>query len=254
MIPTVWKSAAIGTCVPILLIGVQPAQAQTPPAAPSTSSWNIDVGVGWDNVISGNINSSGIGRINNQDVVLRANSFDDVYGTGLHLRFGGGYAFTDATEVTAAFVFQSNEADEVTAMGDIGVSNLYARYTDYETWGLDLGLRRYMGVSSSLRAYGEGVVGIGVIDETDVTLVAPTANLSGTATDFYDQTAALGLGANVGLLYQTGGRMGFYGQLGLRWMSGMSQIDDLEGTGLDDINDNSSRWTLPFTGGIRVRF
>ena len=193
MIPTVWKSAAISACVPILLVGAQPAYAQTPQPAASTSSWNVDVGVGWDNVISGNINSSGIGRINNQDVVIKSNPFDDVYGTGLHLRFGAGYSFTDATEVTAAFVFQSSEADEITAMGDIGVSNLYGRYTDYETFGLDLGLRRYMKVSSSLRAYGEGAVGIGVIDETDVTLVAPTVNLSGNATDFYDQTAALGL-------------------------------------------------------------
>ena len=48
--------------------------------------------------------------------------------------------------------------------------------------------------------------------------------------------------------------MGFYGQLGLRWMSGMSEIDDLEGTGLDDINDDSSRWSLPFIGGVRVSF
>ena len=254
MIATVWKSAAISACVPILLIGVQPAQAQTLPPAPSTSSWFIDVGAGWDNVISGNINSSGIGQINNQAVVIKANSFDDVFGTGLQMRFGGGYAFSDATEVTAAFFFQSSEADEITAMGDIGVSNLYARYTDYETWGLDLGLRRYMKVSSSLRAYGEGVVGIGVIDETDVTLVAPTVNLAGNATDFYDQTAALGFGGNFGLLYQTGGRMGFYGQMGLRWMSGMSEIDDLQGTGLDDINDDSSRWSIPFIGGVRVRF
>ena len=254
MIPTVWKSAAISALVPILLVGVEPAQAQTQPPAASSSPWNLDFGVGWDNVVSGNINSSGIGQINNQAVVIKSNSFEDVYGTGLHLRFGGGYAFTDATEVTANFVYQSSEADEVTAMGDIGVSNLYGRYTDYSTFGLDVGLRRYMNVSTSLRAYGEGTLGIGFIDETDVTLVAPTVNLSGDATDFYDQTAAFGVGANVGLLYQTGGRMGFYGQLGLRWMSGMAEIDDLEGTGLDDINNKSSRWTLPFIGGVRLRF
>ncbi len=39
------------------------------------------------------------------------------------------------------------------------------------------------------------LVGIGFIDETDVTLVAPTVNLAGEATDFYDQTAAVALGA-----------------------------------------------------------
>src|SRR5262245_16410142 len=109
MIPTVWKSAALSACVPMLLAGVQPAQAQTQPATASNSPWSFEVGVGWDKVISGNINSSGVGRINNQDVVITPNSYEDVYGTGLQLRFGGGYLFTDATEVTATFVYQSSE-------------------------------------------------------------------------------------------------------------------------------------------------
>jgi hypothetical protein len=253
MIPRVWKSAAITASIATLLIAAPPAYAQQQPAT-SNSPWSFDVGFGWDNVISGNINSSGIGQINNQAVVITSNSYEDVYGTGLHLRFGGGYALTDNTEVNATFVFQSADADEVTAMGDIGVSNLYGHYTDYQTFGLDVGFRRYMGLSSSLRAYGEGALGVGFVDKTDVTLVAPSVNLERDANDFYDQTSALALGANFGVLFETGGRMGFYGQMGLRWMGGMDEIDDLEGTGLDDINNSSSRWTMPFVGGVRVRF
>jgi hypothetical protein len=250
MTPIPWTSVAITASISLLAFA-PPAHAQTTPAE---SPWSIDVGVGWDNVISGNINSSGIGTLNNQAVVVTANSYEDVYGTGLHLRVGGGYALSDRTEVTGLFVFQSLDADQVTPMGDIGVSNLYGKYTDYQTFGLDMGLRRYFNLSSSIRAYGEGAVGVGFVDKTDVTLVAPGANLTRDANDFYDQTAALALGTNVGVLFQTGGRLGFYGQLGLRWMSGMDEIDDLEGTGLDDINNKSSRWTLPFVGGMRVRF
>ena len=253
MTPIPWKSAAIAVSIWALLVSAPAAQAQTAPAQPE-SPWSLDVGLGWDNVISGNINSSGIGTLNDQAVVITANSYEDVYGTGLHLRAGGGYALSDRTEVIGQFVFQSLDADQVTPMGDIGVSNLYGKYTDYQTFGLDMGLRRYFDLSSSLRAYGEGAVGVGFVDKTDVTLVAPTANLNRDANDFYDQTAALALGTNLGLLYQTGGRLGFYGQLGLRWMSGMAEIDDLEGTGLEDINNGSSRWTLPFVGGVRMRF
>jgi hypothetical protein len=116
-----------------------------------------------------------------------------------------------------------------------------------------MGLRRYLPITPAIRAYGEGTLGLGFIDETDVTLVAPTANLVGDVTDFYDQTAAFAAGANIGVLFGAG-RMGVFGQLGLRWMSGMSEVDNLQGTGLDDINDKSSRWTLPFVGGVRVRF
>jgi hypothetical protein len=37
-------------------------------------------------------------------------------------------------------------------------------------------------------------------------------------------------------------------------MSGMAEVDNLQGTGLETINDNSSRWTLPFLVGVRARF
>ena len=245
-----WKRAAIGAVVSILL-ATPSARAQS---ATDVSPWSVEVGVGWDNGISGNINSSAIGQINNQVVVVTQNSFEDVYGTGLHLRFGGGYALNNATELRGTFTFQSLDADQVTPMGDIGVSNLYGKYSDYQTFGLDLGLRRYGNLTPRLRAYGEGTIGLGFVDKTDVELVAPSANLVGQANDFYDQTAAFAAGFNVGLLVETGGRVGFFGQLGLRYMSGMSEIDDLVGTGLEDINNKSSRWTLPFVGGVRIGF
>ena len=251
MASTTWKSTVIATAIPMLLVAASSAHAQS---APVESRWSFDAAIGWDNGISGNINSSGIGELNNQSVVIKANTYEEVYGTGLHMRFGGAYALSNVMEVNANITIQSLDADQVVPMGDIGVSNLYGKYTDYQTFGLDVGLRRYMNVTSSLRAYGEGTVGVGFIDETDLTLVAPGANLDGDVTDFYDQTAAMALGANVGVLYQMGGRLGFYGQLGLRWMSGMSEVDNLIGTGLDDINNKSSRWTLPFLTGVRVRF
>jgi hypothetical protein len=245
-----WRPSAIGALVSILLGPPLTAYAQTTAESP----WSVEVAVGWDNGISGNINSSAIGQINNQVVVVTANSYEDVYGTGLHLRFGGGYALNDDTEVIGIFTFQSLDADQVTPMGDFGVSNLYGQYTDYQTFGFDVGLRRYGNLSATIRGYGEGTIGLGFVDKTDVTLVAPGANLVGEANDFYDQTAAFAVGVNVGLLVQPAGRLGFFGQLGFRWMSGMTEIDDLAGTGLDTINDDSSRWTLPFVGGVRVRF
>jgi hypothetical protein len=245
-----WTPAAIGAVILMLGAAAPPAYAQsTTPASP----WSVEAAVGWDNGIGGHINSSGIGTINGQTAVIKANTFEEVYGTGLNLRFGGAYALSDATEITGNFTFQSLDADQVVPMGDVGVSNLYGQYTDYQTFGLDMGLRRYLPITPAIRAYGEGTLGLGFIDETDVTLVAPTANLVGDVTDFYDQTAAFAAGANVGVLFGAG-RMGVFGQLGLRWMTGMDEVDNLQGTGLDDINDKSSRWTLPFVGGVRVRF
>jgi hypothetical protein len=215
--------------------------------------WSVDVGLGWDNSITGNINSGGIGKINDQAVVILPNPYDKVYGTGFQLRFGGGYLIDEATEVRAMFTYQSLDAN-LTTMGDIGSSKLYAQYDPYRSFALDAGFRRYVDVSSNARVYAEATMGIGFISETDVTLVAPSANLAQHATDFYDRTAAFSFGGNIGLLLQASERVGVYGQIGMRWMSGMSAVDGLAGTGLEVINDNSSRWTLPFIMGVRTRF
>ena len=74
------------------------------------------------------------------------------------------------TELRGMFTFQSLDAD-LTSMGDIGASRLYAQYSHYQTFGLDVGLRRYVDVSKTVRAYGEGEIGLGFIDR-------PTWNLS----------------------------------------------------------------------------
>ena len=229
--------------------------ASTAHAQPSALDyrWSVEFGMGWDNTISGNINSGGYGKINGQDVVILKNSYEDVYGMGLHIRFGGGYMIDDVTEVRGIFTYQSLKAD-LTTMGDIGTSNLYGQYDPYRTFGLDAAFRRYVNVAKDFQAYAEGTVGLGWIDETDVILIAPQANLTKDATDFYDRTAAFSVGGNFGVLWQLNPRVGVYGQMGLKWVSGMSAVDGLAGTGLEDINDNSSRWTVPIVVGVRARF
>ena len=251
MTSTTVKRASAAATISIWLGVAGTVHAQTTEAE---SKWSAEFGLGWDNGITGNINASGVGEINNQVVVITENSYNDVYGAGLHLRFGGGYLFKPDTEARVTFTFQSLDADFITPMGDIGTSNLYGQYSDYQTFGIDFGLRRYATLRPKLRAYGEGTIGIGFVDKTDVTLVAPGANLVTNPNDFYDQTAAFTFGVNVGLDVATGEKIGFYGQLGMRYVSGMAEVDDLIGTGLDNINDKSARWTLPFIVGIRYRF
>jgi hypothetical protein len=226
--------------------------AQAKPPAPEYR-FSFDVGMGWDNGFSGNINSSAVGRLNNQAVVILKNKYEDVYGTGLHLRFGGGYMLDNRSEVRASITIQSLDADLV-ALGEIGPSRLYGQYDDYQSVGLDVGYRRYTDMKPGLQMYGEASIGLAFVDETDVLLVAPAANLSQNATDFYDRTAAFAFGGNVGVLWHATRKVGVFGQVGLRHVTGMSEVDGLEGTGLETINDKSGRWSTPFLFGIRARF
>jgi hypothetical protein len=216
--------------------------------------WSFDVGMGFDNSISGNINSGAIGTLNNQAVVFTKNTYENVYGTGFHLRFGGGYMPNEATEIRGTFIYQSLGAD-LTRMGDVGISNLYGQYDDYKTFGLEFGYRRYSSQRwGPVTPYAEGSLGIAFIDEIDVLLAAPQANVVQNATDFYDRTAAFTLGVNGGVLVPIANRVDLSVQIGLRYVTGLSQVDALVGTGLEAINDDSARWTIPLVIGIRTRF
>jgi len=39
-----------------------------------------------------------------------------------------------------------------------------------------------------------------------------------------------------------------------RWQDNLEPVDGLAGTGLEAINDNTSRWSMPVTVGAVVRF
>jgi hypothetical protein len=232
-------------------LGAAPA-AQAQPSV-MDYRWSFDVGVGWDVGVSGKVNTGAIGTLNDQVTVIVPNSYGKAYGTGFHLRFGGGYLIDEVTEVRAVFTYQDLGADLV-PMGDLGASNLYGVYDPYRSFGLDVGFRRYFDASPTVRPYLEATVGLGFISEIDVVLAAPAANMTERATDFYDRTAAVAFGGNAGVLWQLSTYAGAYAQVGLRRTSGLSAVDDLTGTGLETINDDSSRWTMPIVVGMRVRF
>jgi hypothetical protein len=49
-------------------------------------------------------------------------------------------------------------------------------------------------------------------------------------------------------------RFAVQGGIEFKWQSDATDLDGLAGTGLESINDESRRWSMPITGGITVRF
>jgi len=235
-----------------LFVGAWDARAQSPAA--DESPWVLDFGFGIEPSINGNVNSGAIGVLQGQTAAILPNSYGDVYGTGISLRFGGGYTLNEESELRAMFIYQSADANLV-RLGDIGPSSLYGQYSDYKSFALDLGYRRYAPLSiKDLRVYGEGTIGIGWINRINVQLAAPQSNIAFTNNDFYDRTAAFTLGVNVGILLKIADHVDFNAQLGLRHVSGLSDVDQLVGTGLATINNDSARLTFPIVVGVRYRF
>jgi hypothetical protein len=237
--------AIVGTFVCTSRVEAQPADE---------SRIVFDVGLGLDVSVNGNVNSGAIGTLAGQAVAILPNPYGAVFGNGLHFKFGGGYVLDEQSELRGVFTYQSADADLV-RLGDIGPSALYAQFTDYKTLSLDLGYRRYIPIPDTrLRVYGEGTIGLAFIDEIDVLFAAPQLNLVFESTDFYDQASAFTWGVNAGVLFPVAERLDLNFQIGLRGVTGLPEVDQLVGTGLDDINNDSARLTVPVVFGVRLRF
>jgi outer membrane protein with beta-barrel domain len=235
----------------VLLAGARDVRAQ---GQPGESPWVVDVGVGIDIGVNGNVNSGAIGRLQNQATAILPQPYGEVYGTGIQLRFGGGYALSDVSELRGVFIYQSADADLI-RLGDIGPSSLYAQYSDYKSFGLDLGFRRYMPLSShNLRVYGEVTIGAAFVNSIDAQFAAPQSNLVFSTTDFYDDSAAFTWSLNAGVLFRIAEQVDLNAQIGLRHVGGLSEVDQLVGTGLEEINNDSARLTFPIVVGVRFRF
>ena len=225
------------------------AQAQTP----AESRFVLDFGIGVDISINGNVNSGAIGRLQDQAAAILPNPYGEVFGTGITFKFGGGYMLDELSEVRAGFTYQSADADLV-RLGDVGPSSLYGQYADYKTLSLDVGFRRYMPLNNGMRLFGEATLGMAFIGEIDLLMSAPQADLVIDQTDFYDRTAAFTMGVNFGLVFPVASKTDLTAHVGLRRVSGLAEVDQLEGTDLEDINDDSARLTFPIAVGVRFRF
>jgi hypothetical protein len=233
------------------LFGAATASAQN---QSDGSKWVFDVGVGLNPSINGNVNSGAIGTLNGQTAAILPNSYGDVYGTGIELRFGGGYALDDHSELRGMFHWQTADAD-LMRLGDYGPSSLYGQYSDYKAFSFDFGYRRYMPVSASgFRVYAEATIGIADVQRINIQLAAPQSNLVMNDTDFYDGTAAFTWGLGAGVLFPIAKNVDFNAQLGLYHVGGLADVDQLVNTGLAAINNDSARLTFPIIVGVRFRF
>jgi hypothetical protein len=230
-----------------ILLGASIAGAQG-----TDKPWAIDFAVGISPSLKGNINTGVIGTLNGQTVAIVPHTYSDVYGNSIDWHFGGGYALNRDSEIHGAFIYQSTAANLV-RLGDYGPSSLYGQFSDYKSWGLDVGYRHYLEVSTA-RLYAEATIGIADVQRINVVFAAPQSNLISDQGDFYDGTAAFTWGVGVGVLFPVAKQLDVNMQIGFRHVGGLADVDQFVGTSLAAINNDSARLSFPIIVGVRYRF
>ena len=242
----------IAFVVAIALLAAVPVQAQ-PTHAP-VNPWAVEASVGWDPSISGALFSAGIGVIDGRPAVIEEQSYGDVFGTGVQWRFGGGYMYDERQEFRAALTIQNVSADAI-QVGTLASRPLFGTFDDYSAVSFDVGYRYHLDqLRNRVRPYAGVSLGLAFISEMDADLAAPDLGMVINDANFYDGTTAFTFGIEGGALIGLAERLELNVNLGFRYTGGMSDIDPLVNSGLEDINDDSGRWTLPVMVGLRFRF
>jgi hypothetical protein len=212
---------------------------------------------GPDNQFSGKVITEGSGTLQGVPIDLDETSYDDVYGRMGLFKIGIGYRISPRSEVVGNFVISRSSSEPVT-VGRAGAAGapIVAGFDDYNYWGIEAGQRFYFARVRFTPFLGYNV-GINRFDAINGDFAAPAAGFQAPIVvndgQFFDSAWAFSFGPTGGVLIGLG-PIEVMGEVALRYMGGLSDVDPLSEAGLRDINSESSRWSIPIMIGARIRF
>jgi hypothetical protein len=244
------------------------ASTAAPPAAPTPPDHDslrnrltVYALYGVDNQFSGKMIEAATGRTTGGvPINFDETTYDEVYGRMGMFKVGVGYRLTPRTEAVVNFVYSSSAAnDEAIQIGTAGTSPqapLNVNFTEYQYWGFEGG-QRWFFTRVRFTPFVGWLAGINRNQDIRGTFVGvPSGVTPGLAAQdgkFFERSWAFSLGPTGGVLIGVG-PFEVMGEAQLRFLGGLSDVDWLVEEGLRDVNSESSRWSVPFLFGARVRF
>jgi len=233
------------------------ATAPSAPAAPDLRHrLTISALFGVDNPFKGNMIKAATGATTGGvPINLNETHYDDVYGRMGMFRFGAAYRETPRTESVFNILISRSSAQTVN-IGTVGGAPLNVNFTDFNYWGVEGGQRVFF-ARTRFTPYVGALFGINRNGDIRGTFAAPlpetTPGLAAQDGKFFEKSWALSFGPTAGFLVGIG-PIELVAETQLRWNNGLSDVDWLVEEGLRDINSESTRWSIPFTAGVRIRF
>lgn len=233
----------------VLLMAASPAFAQA-----QEKPWSLSFDVGTERALSGDLHGAGTGTVLALPTQVRARSYNDIFGMGFQWKAGLGYAVTSSGELRAQFSWAKGTADRLT-VGTVAGLELFGLFDEDRSMGLELGYRQYVGASDArLRPYVGVFGGVSMVDAIAAEFTVPAASVTLSGVDMYEESTVPVFGASMGFQAKLSDSLLLQLGADLRWRGDLSPKDGLAGTGLEPINDQSRRWSLPVSAGLTIRF
>ena len=217
-----------------------------------SNPWSVSFDLGTQVALNGDVHRGGSGTVLGLPTQVEARSYGDIYGNGFYWAAGLGYQVGEAGEVRVQGSYTANPADRL-QVGTVAGLPLFALFDDYKAFGMDFGYRQYFGTAMA-RPYVGASGGFVRVDTIQSEFSVPAAGVVLSNVNMYDTSVVPSFGAGGGVQINLSERFAVQGGVEFTWQGDATDLDGLAGTGLESINDESRRWSMPITGGITVRF
>jgi hypothetical protein len=221
-------------------------------ASAQTSPWSVSFDLGADVPVNGDVHGGGSGTVLSLPTEVTAKSYGDVYGAGFYWAAGLGYRVGERGEIRVQGSYTSNPAESL-QVGTVAGLPLFALFDDYQAFGMDFGYRQYLAASKVRPFVGAGA-GFVRLETVKSEFSVPAAGVVLSDVDFFESSVVAAFSVGGGLQVHLSDRLAIQGGLDFKWHGDAKDQDGLAGTGLESINDQSRRWSMPVTGGITVKF
>lgn len=234
----------------------QPMQQSCGGCEKTLARWNVEGGYGQEFLTGGNAVQSAPNGLSLP--VPNKLTMKDTYEVGQRLDLGVSYALNPNRKVILNG-YRSEFEGERQHFATQGTSTLTGQFSDYESYGLEAGLRQYalpirMPLINSVRPYVEARAGVAKVDDVTITDLTATS-ITGAVTN---QTGSFGVydggwvptaAGLVGVETPLFNRMTIGLESGLRYSG---KLDAVEG-GFAGA-DGGSKWSVPVSLRGRYRF
>ena len=241
------RITSVSLPIAALLVALSAAEARA-----QSNAWSVSFDLGTQVALSGDVHAGGSGTVLGLPTEVEARSYADIYGNGFYWAAGLGYHVGETGEIRVQGSYIDNPAERL-QVGTVAGLPLFALFDDYNAFAMDFGYRQYLGTAMA-RPYVGASGGFVRVDTIQSEFSVPAAGVVLPNVNMYDSSVVPSFAAGGGVQINLSERFAVQGGVEFKWQGDATDLDGLAGTGLESINDESRRWSMPITGGITVRF
>ncbi|MBL4596551.1 MAG: hypothetical protein JKX99_08245 [Robiginitomaculum sp.] len=223
---------------------------------------SLELAVGIDPSVDGDVISTAFDDTGTAELITTG--YDDAYDNGLRYQAGISYEVSNTVDITLAANYATSDGRTLEVGNVSGIDPITADFGDYETYGAEIGLRKYFRnktfahlLSPAVSPYIGLNVGIQHVESIGAILTSDGFVGIGQPTsinaEFYEDSLVPTAQIIVGAEWRANNNFSIGLETGVRYRGDLSAGDNtLVAIGLQEARDNSHNISIPIT--LRGRF